>query len=242
MTGQIAFGSLDFAENPEPRCPCILLLDTSGSMQGEAIAELNDGLNVFRDELTGDSLASKRVEVCIVSFGPVQVIADFQTAASFQPPQLQAQGDTPMGAAINQALDLVQQRKALYRANGIMFFRPWIFLITDGAPTDDWTSAAARIREAETSKAVAFFGVGVAKADMNPTPQTARFEVSRTIPMALELDEVRFTLDAWRRRAPRVAHRTGRLGDRLANADGVDILACVGDWKLSYNGRYALSG
>jgi uncharacterized protein YegL len=60
--------AIEFAENPEPRCPCVLLLDTSGSMSGEKIAALNAGLQTFRDELLQDNLASKRVEVAIVAF------------------------------------------------------------------------------------------------------------------------------------------------------------------------------
>jgi len=53
----------EFADNPEPRCPCVLLLDTSGSMQGEPINALNNGLRAFKDDLIKDALASKRVEV-----------------------------------------------------------------------------------------------------------------------------------------------------------------------------------
>jgi hypothetical protein len=47
----------DFADNPEPRCPCLLLLDVSGSMRGSPINQLNEGLAQFRDELFADSLA-----------------------------------------------------------------------------------------------------------------------------------------------------------------------------------------
>ena len=61
---QVPFGSgADFADNPEPRCPCLLLLDTSGSMKGAPIEELNAGIQVFKDELSADPMASKRVEV-----------------------------------------------------------------------------------------------------------------------------------------------------------------------------------
>ena len=69
MSEQITFATSDFASNPEPRCPCILLLDVSGSMNGRPINELNAGLVTFRDELLADPLALKRVELGIVTLG-----------------------------------------------------------------------------------------------------------------------------------------------------------------------------
>ena len=96
MSEQITFATSDFASNPEPRCPCILLLDVSGSMNGRPINELNAGLVTFRDELLADPLALKRVELGIVTFGPVHVEQPFTSAANFFPPILFAQGDTPM--------------------------------------------------------------------------------------------------------------------------------------------------
>jgi len=168
---QQPLGPVTFAENPEPRCPCLLLLDTSGSMAGQPIAELNAGLRAFYEELQGDSLASKRVEVALVSFGPVRVISNFNTVDYFLDPTLVAEGDTPLGEAIRQGIDLVKKRKEEYRANGISFYRPWIFLITDGSPTDAWQHAAAAIREGESSKSFAFFVVGVQNADMKTLRQ-----------------------------------------------------------------------
>jgi len=167
VSEQISFETNDFASNPEPRCPCILLLDVSGSMNGKPIQELNAGLTKFRDELSADALAMKRVEVAIVTFGPVKVELPFTSASTFYPPSLQSQGDTPMGAAITQALNLVDSRKQEYRANGISYYRPWVFLITDGAPTDAWQSAAEAVREAEGSKKIAFFAIGVEGANMD---------------------------------------------------------------------------
>jgi uncharacterized protein YegL len=181
MTEQISFGSTSFADNPEPRCPCLLLLDVSGSMQGAALQELNAGLSTFKDELASDSLAMKRVEVGIVTFGPVKVETPFTGAESFYPPTLSAQGDTPMGSAIRQALDLVKQRKKEYRDNGIPYYRPWIFMITDGGPTDEWHTAAAAVREGEAQKSFAFFAIGVKGANMEVLQQiSARAPLSLT--------------------------------------------------------------
>ena len=165
MAEQMPFGNVTFAENPEPRCPCVLLLDVSGSMNGEPIRALNTGLLTYKDELVADSLASKRVEVATFG-GAVQTVTDFVTADLFQPPTLIPNGDTPMGQAVRTAVDMVRQRKEIYRTNGIMFYRPWIFLITDGAPTDEWQSAAAAVKEGEKGKAFAFFAVGVEGANM----------------------------------------------------------------------------
>lgn len=162
---QNPFGAAPFAENPEPRCPCVLLLDASGSMSGNPIRQLNAGLQEFRNELIADDLASRRVEVAVVRFGPVSTEADFATPDMFFPPHLQASGGTPMGEAVLHALHLIEVRKEAYRSHGIAYFRPWIFLITDGAPTDSIVAAARAIREGEAARKFNFFAVGVEGAD-----------------------------------------------------------------------------
>lgn len=163
--------AVEFIENPEPRCPCVLLVDTSGSMRGAPIDALNQGISAFREDLAKDNLASRRVEVGIVSFGSEVKVIPFVTVDQFEPPTLTAQGVTKMGTAINTALDMVQERKELYRQNGVAYYRPWIFMITDGEPQgepdDIVAKAAKRVHEEEESKRVAFFAVGVEGANMS---------------------------------------------------------------------------
>ncbi|OCQ92471.1 hypothetical protein BCD67_07405 [Oscillatoriales cyanobacterium USR001] len=163
--------AVEFAENPEPRCPCVLLLDTSGSMQGAPLDALNEGLQTFRDDLTKDELAKKRVEVAIVTFdNQIKVVQDFVTADQFEPPLLTAQGQSYMGAGISYALDLIAARKSEYRSNGITYYRPWVFMITDGEPQGESDrvveEASQRIKEEEANKRVAFFAVGVEGANI----------------------------------------------------------------------------
>lgn len=181
MSEQISFETSNFADIPDPRCACVLLLDVSASMSGRPLDELNAGLAAFREALSADSLAMKRVEVSIVTFGPVKIEMPFTSALTFDPPTLQAQGDTPMGEAITQALNMVEDRKLVYRSHGISYYRPWVFLITDGAPTDQWQAAANAIHEGEVAKKFAFFAAGVKDANMDTLRQ-----ISTRTPLALD--------------------------------------------------------
>jgi len=156
--------SVEFLDQ-QPRCPCSLILDTSGSMEGEPIRALNEGLLALRDDLNSDTLAKKRVEIAVIEFNTsARVVQDFVQAASFQPPTLSARGLTDLVGGINQALDLIQSRKKKYNDNGVPFYRPWAFLITDGHATG-YEQVAQRIREEEQKKRVAFFAVGVQGAN-----------------------------------------------------------------------------
>jgi uncharacterized protein YegL len=157
----------DLIENPTPRVPVILLLDTSSSMSGKPIQELNRGLAVFKKSLQETGLAAMSVEVAILKFGKVELVQNFVIVDQFTPPNLKAEGATPMGEAIESALDLLEERKAFYRANGIDYYKPWVFLITDGSPTDSWQNAAERVRKAEMEHKLNFFAVSLEGADMN---------------------------------------------------------------------------
>ena len=160
--------SVEFLENPEPRCPVALVLDTSKSMAGAPIDELNKGVAAFRADVADDDLAALRIEVALITFGgTIAVPQAFATADRFDPPPLTAAGKTPLGGALEVALDLIDRRKAAYRRYGVPYYRPWLFLISDGAPTDGDRChlMAKRIWRAEAERKLRFLAVGVEGAD-----------------------------------------------------------------------------
>ncbi|MEG5060745.1 VWA domain-containing protein [Microcoleus sp. A2-C5] len=159
--------AVEFMINPEPRCPVVLLLDTSGSMSGEPINALNRGLAIFKETLKQDKIASMRVEVAVITFGDTHLIQDFVTVDQVILPHLVADGATPMGRAIELALNLLENRKRKYRENYIQYYKPWIFLVTDGQPTDSWQNAAWSVRDAEMNNKFSFFAVGMPSANMD---------------------------------------------------------------------------
>jgi uncharacterized protein YegL len=160
--------------NPQhPHCATVLLIDVSGSMEGDKIRQLNDGLRFFRDDVMSDDLARKRVEVAVVTFGGnVDIASPFGSIESFNPQPFRAGGGTPMGGAIQGAIDMLRARKQEYRDTGVDYYRPWIFLITDGEPTDmkrddaTWNEVVRAVHGGEQAKEFLFFAVGVEPADM----------------------------------------------------------------------------
>ncbi len=176
---------IKFAKNPEPRCPVILLLDTSTSMSGQPINELNAGVVTFKDEVQKDEKARLRVEVAIITISDEkpQIVQDFVTINEFNPQILTTSGRTPMGQAIELALDKLEGFKKTCKDIGISYYQPWVVLITDGAPTDDWQNAAQRVEEATTAKKLCFFAIGVRNAQIDTLKQIAP---SSTPPVMLE--------------------------------------------------------
>ncbi|MEX2543205.1 MAG: VWA domain-containing protein [Trueperaceae bacterium] len=160
---------VQLADNPDPRAPCLLLLDTSASMSGAPIQALNDGLRAFKDDLMNDELARRRVEVAVVAFGGggAHTIQDFTTVEDWNPEPLSAGGSTPMGEAMQRGMELLKSRKDMYKQAGLQYFRPWMFLITDGEPTDRWEDAAQQAKREDSQKGLVFFTVGVERANMD---------------------------------------------------------------------------
>jgi uncharacterized protein YegL len=161
----------EFYENTNQRTPCVLVLDGSGSMADNGkIDQLNRGLQVFETALKEDKSARTRVQVLVIRLGDnddVEVLSDWGDAISFSAPAVQANGRTPLGKAVDLALRKIEEQKGVYKANSIPYTRPWLFLMSDGEPTDrDWEAAADRCRQAEQEKKVVVWPIGVEGADV----------------------------------------------------------------------------
>ena len=201
------------AENPEPRVPVVLMLDCSGSMEGDPITALNDGVVHFAAEVIKDSTASLRVDLAVVTFGKsVDVAQDFTGILDFEPVDLEAAGKTRMGQALDKALDMLEARKQEYRDNGLQYYRPWVFMITDGAPSfpDEFEAAKARLAEARDDKKLLFWAIGVEGADMDTCKELAGDSMALAL-KGLEFKEMFQWLSA---SVTAVSHSTP--GDQLA--------------------------
>lgn len=151
--------------NPAPRCPVVLLLDTSSSMEGAPIDELNAGLKQFLRETAADEAASRSVELEVITFDdsadvamPFTAIGDVEQ----DPAPLTATGCTAMGAGIRLALRDLKTRRRMYRDNGISSYRPWVILMTDGEPNDNnWEQAAGEMRVLGENGKIQYIGIEI---------------------------------------------------------------------------------
>lgn len=129
----------DLVNNPTARVPVCLCLDTSASMAGEAITELNKGIKLFYDAIRKDETAYYSAEISIVTFGSkAKCVADFSSlGVQPTPPKLKASGKTPMGEAVKLALKMLERRKKEYQERGVDYYQPWLVLMSDGGPNGD---------------------------------------------------------------------------------------------------------
>lgn len=161
----------DLLENPATKLAVGMILDVSWSMTGEPIEQLNQGVKLFFEEVQKHEIASNSVEVAVVAFsGRGTKVCDFGPIREATPPVLhidQEYGGTSLGAGMELALDLLDQRKSEYRAVGCDYFQPWAVLLTDGMPTDDrHLEIAPRIAELVQGEKLSVFAIAVGEADL----------------------------------------------------------------------------
>lgn len=175
----------DLINNPTARVPVCLCLDVSGSMSGEKISELNQGINLFYNAIKDDEVALYSAEISIVTFGmTASCIRDF-SSLELQPnaPHLTAWGPTPMGEAVNLAIDLLEKRKNEYKEKGVDYYQPWLVLMTDGEPTDNVSEAVSKVVKLVNNKKLTVFPIGIGR-DAN-METLAKFSPSRA-PLRLQ--------------------------------------------------------
>lgn len=157
----------DLVNNPTARVPICLVLDTSTSMEGEPIKELEEGVKLFFKSLLNDEIAKYSAEISVITFGEEIKVSNLQSIENIQNPSFEANGNTPMGKAVNISLDILENRKKDYSNAGVDYYQPWMVLMTDGQPTDDIELAAKRTSELISGKKLTFFPIGIGEnADM----------------------------------------------------------------------------
>lgn len=155
--------------NYEPKCLCVLCIDTSGSMGGSNIDDVNQGLQQFAIDLANDGIAKNRVEVSIITF-------DSDVACVQEPcliseikamPRLGTKGTTKLVDGMQAAIAKTEARKQYFKSVGLPYYRPFIFLITDGVPDDDQDIAGlnAQLQDGEQRGKFVFLPVGTEDVD-----------------------------------------------------------------------------
>ena len=152
----------ELAHNPTARLPVSLVLDVSGSMHGEPLSELQEGVMMFFNAVRSDEMASLSADISVVTFDcEARLALDFYSVERQVVPRLNAQGTTSMGAGVNMALDLLDARKQEYQTMGVDYYQPWMVLMTDGAPTDDIQGASRRVVERVQQRKLSVFPIGI---------------------------------------------------------------------------------
>ncbi|MEM7369740.1 MAG: VWA domain-containing protein [Bacteroidota bacterium] len=155
--------------NYEQKCTCVMVLDVSGSMKGEPIDKLNQGLQDFYQDIQGDLTTSNRLELSIVTFGSkVDCLVEPSLADNITLPTLIADGSTKLVDGVRKGIEVALARKKWYNDTGQPYYRPWVILITDGEPdkNQDVDGLRREIEMGVQGKSFLFFAIGVEQANM----------------------------------------------------------------------------
>jgi uncharacterized protein YegL len=129
------------------RRPIYLLIDTSNSMQGAPIQAAQQGVQLIHNELNNNPHAIETVYLSIITFSDTaRQIVTLSSVENFTPPVFKAGGSTAMGAALTLLDQAIEREVRKATAASKADYRPLVFLLTDGAPTDEWRSPSQKLK------------------------------------------------------------------------------------------------
>lgn len=138
------------------RLPVYLLLDTSGSMYGEPIEAVKNGLQTLATALRSDPYALETAFLSVITFdNQAQQLTPLTELASFQVPQLEANGCTALGGALKLVAKCMDKEITKTTATAKGDWRPLVFVMTDGLPTDDLTAGLQEFKKRKCGMVVA---------------------------------------------------------------------------------------
>jgi uncharacterized protein YegL len=129
------------------RLPVYLLLDCSGSMAGEPVAAMEMGLRALLGDLRNDPQALETVWLSVITFASTaEQIIPLTEVNEFHPPDLHAEGTTALGEALDLLADRIRKEVRSTTLDQKGDWKPLVFVLTDGEPTDDWRRSAETFR------------------------------------------------------------------------------------------------